>query len=130
MAANDTIFKLNTVDYSSHVVAESYAVNFVDVYDEWTDGGQVKHKDVIRRKLSGTFQMYFKTTDSLQTFLTALANCKTTSNTYPVVLKANNDTVASLQSSKNVFLDFVPVRKRDAKGSDVFDVFEVTVEEP
>lgn len=130
MAANDTIFKLNTVDYSSHVVAESYAVNFVDVYDEWTDGGQIKHKDVIRRKLSGTFQMYFKTTDSLQTFLTALANCKTTSNTYPVVLKANNDTVASLQSSKNVFLDFVPVRKRDAKGSDVFDVFEVTVEEP
>ena len=130
MAANDTIFKLNTVDYSSHVVAESYAVNFVDVYDEWTDGGQVKHKDVIRRKLSGTFQMYFKTTDSLQTFLTALANCKTTSTTYPVVLKANNDTVASLQSSKNVFLDFVPVRKRDAKGSDVFDVFEVTVEEP
>lgn len=130
MATNDTIFKLNTVDYSSHVVAESYAVNYIDIYDEWTDGGQIKHKDVIRRKLSGTFQMYFKSDTDLQTFLTALTNCKTTSNTYPVTMKANNDTVASLQSSKNVFLDFAPVRKRDATWADTFEVFDVTVEEP
>lgn len=128
--ADTAIFKLNTTDYSAHVVAESYAINYEDVYQEWTDGGQVKHRDVIGRKLRGTMQMYFKSQSDLQTFLTALANCKTTASTYPVQLKANNDTVDSLVASKNVFLDFKPVRKRDATWADVFEIFEVTVEEP
>lgn len=128
--ADTAIFKLNTTDYSAHVVAESYAINYEDVYQEWTDGGQVKHRDVIGRKLRGTMQMYFKSQSDLQIFLTALANCKTTASTYPVQLKANNDTVDSLVTSKNVFLDFKPVRKRDATWADVFEVFEVTIEEP
>ena len=128
--ADTAIFKLNTTDYSAHVVAESYAINYEDVYQEWTDGGQVKHRDVIGRKLRGTMQMYFKSQSDLQTFLAALVNCKTTASTYPVQLKANNDTVDSLVASKNVFLDFKPVRKRDATWADVFEVFEVTVEEP
>ena len=128
--ADTAIFKLNTTDYSAHVVAESYAINYEDVFQEWIDGGQVKHRDVIGRKLRGTMQMYFKSQSDLQTFLTALANCKTTASTYPVQLKANNDTVDSLVASKNVFLDFKPVRKRDATWADVFEVFEVTVEEP
>lgn len=130
MAANDTIFKLNTTDYSAYVVAEDYNVNLKPIYQEWTDGGQVKHRDIVAKKLQGTFQMYFATATALQTFLTALANCKTTANTYPVQLKANNDTLASFQTSTNVFLDFEPVRKRNAKWDDVFEVFEVTVEEP
>ena len=128
--ADNTIFKLNTTDYSAYVVAENYNVNLKPVYQEWKDGGQVKHRDIVAKKLQGTFQMYFDTATNLQTFLTALANCKTTANTYPVQLKANNDTIASLQTSKNVFLDFEPVRKRNAKWDDVFEVFEVTVEEP
>lgn len=130
MAADTAIFKLSTTDYSSHVIAEGYQVNLKDIYQEWTDGGQVKHRDVVARKLQGKFQMFFKTETDLQTFLTALATVKTTANTYPVQLKANNDTVASLQTSRNVFLDFEPVRKRDAAWKDVFEVFEVTVEEP
>lgn len=126
----DTIFKLNDVDYSAHVVAESYTVNLKNIYQEWTDGSQTKHRDVVAQKLQGSFQMYFKTESDLQTFITALASCKTSSNTYPVKLKANNKTVANLQSSRDVFLDFEPTRKRNASWDDVFEVFEVTVEEP
>lgn len=126
----DTIFKLNDVDYSAHVVAESYAVNLKDIYQEWVDGSQTKHRDIVARKLQGTFQMYFKTESDLQTFITALSACKTADNAYPVKMKANNSAVASLQQSKNVFLDFEPTRKRDASWADVFEAFEVTVEEP
>lgn len=130
MAANDTIFKLNNTDYSAHVVAEDYNINLKPVYQEWVDGGQVKHRDIVAQKLQGTFKMYFATATDLQTFLTAMASVKTTANTYPVYMKANNDTVASLTAKKYVFLDFEPIRKRNAKWDDVFEVFEVTVEEP
>lgn len=46
--ANDVIFKVNNIDFSGNVVAENYNVNFEDIFQEWTDGGYVKHKDIIR----------------------------------------------------------------------------------
>ena len=125
----DTIFKLNNVDYSSHVVSENYNVNYDDIYQEWTDGAQVKHRDIVGQKLRGTFEMYFESATTLQLFLTALSSAKTNMNTYPVHLKANNNAVDTLVS-KNVFFDFKPVRKRDVKLADVFEIFEVTIEEP
>lgn len=130
MATNDTIFKLNTVDYSEHVVAEEYKVNLKPIYQEWTDGAQVKHRDIVAQKLQGTFKLFFNTAAELQTFVSAMAAAKTSDNTYPVQLKANNNAIASLRASTNVFLDFEPVRKRNGKWEDVFDVIEVTVEEP
>jgi len=125
---SDTIFKLNNVDYSAHVVADSYNVNFEDIYNEWKDGGQVTHRDIIMQKLRGTFNMYFADEAELQTFISALGACQT-NNAYPAQLKANNQTVSTLVS-KNVFIDFKPVRKRDPAWKDVFDIFEVTIEEP
>lgn len=126
---NDTIFTLNAVDYSAYVVASEYKVNLQDVFQEWTDGGQTKHKDIIGQRLSGTMKMYFDTATHYQAFLTALSACKRSDNTYPVQLKANNDTVESLVS-KNVWLTFEPVRKRNAVWDDVFEIIEVTIEEP
>lgn len=128
--ADTEIFKLNSVDYSHRVIAEGYNVNLKDIYQEWTDGGQVKHRDIVASKLQGTFQMFFKTPAELQTFITALANCKTSDNTYPVRMKANNKRVDYLQATKYVFLDYEPVRKRDDGWNDVFEIFEVKVEEP
>lgn len=130
MAAVDVIFKLNDVDYSDHVVAEGYQVNIKDVYQEWKDGSQKKHRDVVASKLQGKFQMFFETDTDLQTFITALSTCKRTDNTYPVKMKANNSAVASLSSTKYVFLDYEPVRKKYTDDSDFYEVFEVTVEEP
>lgn len=129
MADTGVVFKLNDVDYSANVVAEGYQVNLKDIYQEWKDGGQVTHRDVVGKKIEGTFQMYFATESSLQSFLTALASAKTLYNTYPVKVKANNDTIDSLTASKNVFLDFEPVRKRNAAWADVYEVFEVTIKE-
>lgn len=125
----DTIFKLNDVDYSAHVVADDYKINAEPIYQEWVDGGQVKHRDVVAQKVKGTMQMYFKTESELQTFLTALNNAVTSAHTYPVKLMVNN-AIGTTLVSKNVFMDFKPVRQRDATWADTFKVFEVTIEEP
>ena len=124
----DIIFKLNNVDYSAHVVADGYNVNYERIYQEWVDGSQTKHRDVIAEKIKGTFQMYFESETSLQNFISALGACMTVNHTYPVSLKVNNGVGTSLQS-RNVFLDYKPVRK-NLTGTDKFDVFEVTIEEP
>lgn len=125
----DTIFKLDNIDYSAHVVAENYDINYEPVYQEWVDGGQTKHRDVVGRKIRGTFQMYFKAESSLQTFLSRLMLSQTVNHTYPVHLRVNNDYSGELIST-NVFIDFRLVRKRDVAWNDAYDVFEVTIEEP
>ena len=124
----DIIFKLNNKDYSDHVVAEGYNVNNERIYQEWVDGGQTKHRDVVAIKIKGTFQMYFESETSLQTFISDLGACMTVNYTYPVHLKVNNGVGTTLQSI-NVFLDYKPVRN-NSMGDDKFDVFEVTIEEP
>ena len=130
MAAVDTIFKLNDVDFSDHVVAEGYQVNLKEVYQEWKDGSQKKHKDVVAKKILGKFQMFFETDNELQAFVTALSSCKQFDNTYPVKLKINNNMVASLSDTKYVFIDYEPVRKKYTASSDFYKVFEVMIEEP
>lgn len=130
MAAVDTIFKLNDVDFSDHVVAEGYQVNLKEVYQEWKDGSQKKHKDVVAKKILGKFQMFFETDNELQAFVTALSSCKQLDNTYPVKLKINNNMVASLSDTKYVFIDYEPVRKKYTALSDFYEVFEVMIEEP
>lgn len=130
MAAVDTIFKLNDVDFSDHVVSEGYQVNLKEVYQEWKDGGQKKHKDVVAKKILGKFQMFFETDNELQAFVTALSSCKQFDNTYPVKLKINNNMVASLSDTKYVFIDYEPVRKKYTASSDFYEVFEVMIEEP
>ena len=126
--ANDVIFKVNNIDFSGNVVAENYNVNFEDIFQEWTDGGYVKHKDIIRRRLVGSFEMFFPDATSLEVFYLALSTSKTTASTYPVNLKANNEGVGVLRSAY-VFIDMKPVRRR-RNNDDAFDIFEVTIEEP
>lgn len=123
------IFKLGTTDWSWCVVAENYNVNYENVYNEWTDGGQVKHRDVIRRRLQGTFLMYFPTESDLQDFISNLNMIERENHTYLVYLKNNNDDIEDLTSTY-MFIDYKPVRRRSPSGEDVFDTIEVTVEEP
>ena len=123
------IFKLDTTDWSWCVVADSYNVNYENVYNEWIDGGQVKHRDVIRRRLVGTFQMHFPTESDLQDFIFNLNMIEEENHTYLVYLKNNNNDIEYLTSTY-VFLDFKPVRRRSPSGEDAFDTFEVSIEEP
>lgn len=123
------IFKLGTTDWSWCVVAENYNVNYENVYNEWTDGGQVKHRDVIRRRLQGTFLMHFPAESDLQDFISNLNMIERENHTYLVYLKNNNDDIEDLTSTY-MFIDYKPVRRRSPSGEDVFDTIEVTVEEP
>lgn len=123
------IFKIGTIDYSEHVVAEGYNVNYEPLLKEWTDGAQVKHRDVIGRKIRGKFTMYFEDATAMQTFLDDVESRTASTNACRVNLKVNNADDIDALVDTYVFIDFKPVRK-NTTGSDRFDTFEVTVEEP
>ena len=123
------IFFLDNNDYSANVVANNYNINLEDVVQEWTDGGQVLHRDVVRQRIQGTFTMFFKEAEDLAEFLDRLKAVKTLRGTYPIKIKVNNDSITEMQSI-NAFVDLKPTRHRDLKWRDAYDPFEVTIQEP
>ena len=68
----DTVFKVNNIDFSDHVLAGTYEISEVPVYTEWTDANGRDHHEVYRKRLQGSFDMYFKTVSDFESFRQAL----------------------------------------------------------
>lgn len=119
-------FKINTTDYSGHVIAGSYAVNSNPVTVDWTDANGVTHKQKIRDKVSGTFQMWFRSLTDYNTFLTVLSNNTTSALKVPLTLSVNNKNV---DYTGNFYVTHQTTRNRDGYWKDYMEMFEVTVEE-
>lgn len=122
------IFTIGTTDCSSNVVAESYNINRLPVYKEWTDAGNYTHRDIVGYKIQGSMVMYFDTPTALQTFVTLVENSKRSDGTVAVAIKCNNYQVAN-QTAAYVYIDFSPTRKLSGALADTFDTIEVTIKE-
>lgn len=120
-----TLFQVGNTDYTNRVINPSYSVNSVPVYTDWTDGFHVTHRDVYRRRVSGSFQMRFFNNADFAAFMAALEAVKT-SNYYTVTLYVSNESAAR---SVNVFLNPTPSLIRYAHGGINYQTFDVTVEE-
>lgn len=123
-----SIFKIGNRDFTNNVIPGTYAVNLEDVAYTWQDGLMVTHKSVIRRRLVGKFDMFFKTAEEFHEFVSAIQNGTNSNNTIRVNLIANNDPNNALLS-RHVFLNYEAVRNKDASGNDYFNQLTIGVEE-
>lgn len=48
---------INGVDYTPHIVDDSYDINSNDVYESWEDGNKVEHRIPVTKKISGAVQI-------------------------------------------------------------------------
>lgn len=121
-----TLFSINGTNVTPDMDIQNYTMNAVDEYTEWLDGNGVKHRDVYRTRVSGSFQLgYTKDTD-YAAFQTLLAGAKQADNSYPVSAYVNNtDTTDSLY----VFLTTATMIKRDDVNGRQWIQVSVTVEE-
>lgn len=124
-----SIFKIGNRDFTSNVIPGTYAVNLVDVAYTWQDGLMVTHKSIIRRKLSGKFDMFFRTAEEFHDFIATIEAATNSNNTVRVNLIANNDTNNALLS-RHLFINYEAVRNKDAGGNDYFEQLTIGVEEP
>jgi len=69
--------KLGDVDITNYINYKSYKVSSEPVYNEWTDANYRKHRDEVRRRVTGSFDLAFITDDQYNSFLTLLNNNKT-----------------------------------------------------
>ena len=68
----NTMFMIDTTDYSHRVVAENYKVSSKPEYELWTDANGREHRSKYRSRVSGTLEMKFLSINEYQDFVSLL----------------------------------------------------------
>lgn len=120
------MFKLGAHDYSDHVIAGSYQVNQQDVYKSWNDITGVEHREPIRTKLVGSFDMYFKNIEEYDEFQAVLKNAKQPDTSFRIAICDNTSNQLKVIDA---YLTFQLTRNRDGFWNDKYERFKVNVQE-
>ena len=62
------MIKIEGYDFSNCVVAQSYNVNAVDVYKDWTDANFRNHRVVFRSRVKGSVTLHMRTVEDTEAF--------------------------------------------------------------
>lgn len=95
-------FKISSTDLTPKVNIQEFKVNSSDVYETWTDGNFITHREIVRTRISGTFDIGFDDRTDLNSFLTLLSNNRNANGYYPIQIYVNN---LNTTESINAFVD-------------------------
>lgn len=122
------MFRVGDTDFSNRVIAGSYNVISEDVGNTWTDANYVEHIDVVRTRVQGSFDMYFKNMTEYDTFLETLKANKESGH-YRITVSCNNLPTNESQKSIAATINFAPSRNRNDFWEDYMERFTVTIGE-
>lgn len=121
------VFKIGDNDYSAKVVMDTYNVNRIDIYTEWEDANGTVHRDVYRRRISGSFDMMIEKISEYQAFISDVQNHTENGGYVRCSVCVNNynqeDVVA------NLFIDYAPIKTMQSNYTKGYLTFTVNVEE-
>lgn len=121
------LFTINNKDYTNNIVAGSYKVNSSPTYEHYEDAKGRTHNIKIRDRVSGSFDLFFRTLDEFNAFVSDFENGRNAMNNYhSVYLKVNNKNVANVY---DCFLTFTTSRGLKASMEDYMEKFTLTLEE-
>ena len=125
--ASTTLLKIGTTDVSSYIVADTYSVYNQPVYKVYEDANGVTHKRFIRDKISGSFDMFFRSLTDYTNFVTLIGS--NTSATDFSVTCTVYDTKRSAAYTIYAFIDFKPTIALDGTLSEYMKVLNIELEE-
>lgn len=96
------LFSIDGLDFTQCIKMGTYQVNKVDVYNEWSDGFGMNHHDIYRKRIQGSFEMYFVNESDYEDFLNYVEVNKTAGGYLPVTLFINNTN--DWENDVNVYL--------------------------
>lgn len=123
---NMMFFKIGSTDLSQYADIQNYNINEADVFQSWTDGNWIDHRDMVRTRITGTVLLGFKTAASWSAFQTLLASQRNASGYYPVTLYVNN---TGTTETIDAFLDMTNATKWDLVNDRFWRVQTVKVTE-
>lgn len=120
------LFKMGDKDLTSNITVPSYKVNSHPSYNEWTDANHVRHRDICRRIIRGSFTLLFVKQEDYFEFITLLEDVTEADGSTPVSIYVNN--LNKVVDTK-VFVSIDPANTLPLFGMRSYEGFEVTIEE-
>lgn len=117
-------FKIGSTDLTAYADIQNYNINKADVFQNWTDGNWVDHRDMVRTRITGTILLGFKTAASWSAFLALLTSQRNAAGFYPVTVYVNN---TGTTETIDAFLDMTNATKWDLVNDRFWRVQTVTV---
>ena len=121
------VFKIGDNDYSAKVVMDTYNVNRIDIYTEWEDANGTVHRDVYRRRISGSFDMMIEKISEYQAFIADVQNSTQNGGYVPCLVCVNNYNQENVVA--NMYIDYAPVKTMQSNYTKGYLTFTVNVEE-
>lgn len=119
--------KIGTTDITRHILSGTYAVNEENIFHEWIDANKVTHRDIIRQKVSGSFELKFNTEEEYAAFCELIKTNSTTAHLLPMTLYiANTDTEKEI----NVFYRYEAKVMKSRSAGKTYKTFKFEVEQP
>lgn len=119
------MFKVGAGDYSDRVIAGSYNVNSQNVYKSWQDINGVEHREKIRDKIVGSFDMYFPTIDEYDAFRAVLDSVRKEDLSYTITVV---DNIKNEVKIIDAFITFQLTRNR-LGWNDIYERFKLNIQE-
>lgn len=117
-------FKIGSADLTAYANIQDYNINQVDVYQNWTDGNWIAHREIVRTRIQGTVTLGFKKASDWNAFLTLLQEQRNASGFFPVTAYVNN--TGSLETI-DAFLDLAGTGKWDLVNDRFWRVITISV---
>lgn len=111
---------------TKYINVNEYAINQHDIFETWTDGNFILHRDITRQRISGSFQIGFTSAIKFNWFCELLEKAKQDEGYYNLKVYVNNldDNVTI-----SAYMDFDVTRIRDILNNRSWNVFTINIEE-
>lgn len=112
--------------YTDVLDRKSYAVNRTQVTQEWTDANWIRHRPVVRERVTGTIHLGFANANRYSTFLSRLAQNRDADGANRVSLLVLN---SGQQETINAFLTVTTEGKWDEANQREWQDVTIKIEE-
>lgn len=121
-----TLFKIGNTDLTGYVDIQNYDVQKEPVYEEWTDGNYIKHRNIVRTRIKGKIKVGFRSSAEVSAFLSVLTNNVQAGGYYPASVFSNDDNTLN---TANIFISDDAEIKRDLTNNRVWHAYTLEIEE-
>lgn len=117
-------FKIGLNDLTPDMDYQNYSMNDLPVFQSWTDGNMVEHRNSVRTRIAGSFDLAFYSDQDFNSFLSLMTTSMQTDGYYSVTAYVQNTNSAE---SFDAFIEYNSESKFDFTNSRQYHLVKMNV---
>lgn len=117
-------FKIGTSDLSENMDYQNYSMNDFPIFQSWTDGNMVEHRNSVRSRISGAFDLAFYSDQDFNSFLTLMSSAIQSDGYYSVTAYVQN---TNSTETFDAFIEYDSESKFDFANSREYHLVKMNV---